>query len=81
MYKSSDATFSAEIFENDELNEDFQQFDLAATANEKAADAPPSKRRKVSPDSSILEEMITLLYSTLASQSVNDLAGLHQIAE
>ncbi|RDW66710.1 hypothetical protein BP5796_09459 [Coleophoma crateriformis] len=77
----SDSTLSIESFENDELNMDVQLLDLAIAASKDSGEGPPSKRRKLVSNSGILDELITKLYSTLASQSVNDLVGLHQIAE
>jgi hypothetical protein len=73
----------SESFQSDELNTEFRRLDLQV---EKKPDleeeqAPPSKRRRISEETNLLDELVSDLYSVLGCQKAMDLYGLSQVAE
>jgi hypothetical protein len=70
---------ASESFDSTKLDEEFHR--LGLNFIDQLDQAPPSKRRKVSSELQLLEEITGKLYSLLGSQHVTDLAGLGQITE
>lgn len=68
-------------FEDADLNSEFHRLELDSLQKQVVDSDRPSKRRKLSAESSLLGDVTATLYSLLGSQKVTDLAGLHQIAE
>ncbi|KAI9640177.1 serine/threonine-protein kinase M1 [Ciborinia camelliae] len=68
-------------FDTNSLNADLNLLVLKDTKSRSNQSAPPSKRRKIHSEESLLHEIIAKLYSLLSDQEVMDVDGLCHQAE
>jgi len=71
----------SESFESAELDAEFQRLEPDHQETNNAYQGPPTKKRKINADLSLLKQITSKLYSILGAQDVNDLTGLAQVAE
>lgn len=69
-----------ESFDSIQLNRDFHQLGLGDDEDQLANQPPPSKRRKLHSQSSLLDELVTNICLLLGSEGEINLSNLDQTA-
>jgi len=81
IVNTSSFSLPHESFETASLRRDFSLLEIDSFRGQKIDTAPPTKRRKISNQGGLLDEITVRLYQLLGSQQATDLVGLSDLAE